>query len=77
MASAIDPGIVHRAPSVSCDGHFGRGNGAHANEPKASSVESNPIGLICGSLATLKRTELPDAHWLIYPSIAAGKNHQN
>jgi hypothetical protein len=68
-------GAPPQLSSVSCDGQVGRGNGAHANEPKASSFESNPFGLICGSLATLKGTELPDAHRLIYRSIAAAKNH--
>jgi hypothetical protein len=54
-----------------------RAKGAHANEPKASFVEPNPFGFICRGLATIKRTVMPDAQRLIYPSIAAAKDHQN
>jgi hypothetical protein len=52
--------------------------GTHANEPKASFVEPDPFGFICGGLATVKRPVVPDAQRLIYPSIAAAaKDHQN
>jgi hypothetical protein len=61
---------------LSCEGKVGRAKGAHANEPKASSLERNPFGFIGGGFATLKRTVMPDAQRLV-PSIAAAKDDQN
>src|SRR5262249_4334143 len=58
---------------LSCGGNVGRTEGAHANEPKGSSVEPNPLGFICSGFATFERTIMPDAQRLI-PGISATKD---
>src|SRR5262245_15824958 len=59
-----------------CRGEVGRTKAAHTHEPKASPLEPNPFGFICGSFATFERTVVPDAQRLI-AGIAAAKDHQN
>ena len=59
-----------------CGGKVGRAKVAHANEPKACSLEPNPFGFICSSFATFERTVVPDAQRLTAGS-AAADDHQN
>jgi hypothetical protein len=65
-----------RSVQLSCGGNVRWAKGAHANEPKASSVESNSFGFVCGGFATFESAVMSDAQRLI-PSIAAANDHQN
>jgi hypothetical protein len=59
-----------------CGGKLGRTMAAHANEPKASSVESNPFGFFCSGFATFERTVMANAQRLI-AGIASSKDDQD
>jgi len=52
----IAPTTATRRASIqlSCWGEVGWSTATHANEAKASSVESNPFGFICGGFATFE-----------------------
>jgi hypothetical protein len=50
---------------------------AYAHEPKAWPIETNRFGFVCGRFTALQIVKMPDAHRLIYHSVAGGKDNHN